>query len=103
MIKICWFDTEGRLINIGEWDDMNGMNPIPSGAYCEEREVVLDSDGGWRLADVPQPLSNINILGQQLVQKELEILDLRQQNAALGNIIVDLELRLLALEGGAGS
>jgi hypothetical protein len=80
MIKTCWFDANGQLINIGDWDyqvrqievesaeyDEKGnmikepvyenrpTNPLPDGAYSEGREVVQDSDGGWRLADVPQP------------------------------------------------
>lgn len=50
--------------------------------------------------DVLMP-SDIDLLGMQLVEKDLQILDLQQQNAALGSSLVNLELRLLALEGGA--
>jgi hypothetical protein len=72
----CWFDKDGNLINIGEWDtqpervevsppqyDEQGnliaeavyetveRNPIPEGAYCEEREVIQTEDGGLVLAE----------------------------------------------------
>jgi hypothetical protein len=76
MIKKCWFDADGNLINIGEWDtqleqvevepekyDEQGnkiadavyytveRNPLPEGAYCEEREVIQTEDGGLALAE----------------------------------------------------
>jgi hypothetical protein len=97
MLKTCWFDKDGNLINIGEWDPMPeqveietrevlvdvpddynlqpyerwyreipGMkkivrietafetverNPIPEGAYSEEREVIQTEDGGLALAE----------------------------------------------------
>ena len=44
-----------------------------------------------------------SIIGQALVEKDLQILDLQQQNNILGQQLVDLELRLLQLEGGAGA
>lgn len=75
MIKKCWF-ADGNLINIGEWDtqpervevsppqyDEQGnliseavyetveRNPLPDGAYSEEREVIETADGGWTLAE----------------------------------------------------
>lgn len=81
MKKTCVFDSNGKLINIGEWDyryeeveiepakfDDNGniikeavkeivaTNPLPDGAYTEEREVYYDPDRGWYLAGtVPSP------------------------------------------------
>jgi len=76
MLKTCWFDADGNLINIGEWDtqpeqievrpaqyDEDGnlisnavyetveRNPIPEGAYSEEREVIQTEDGGLALAE----------------------------------------------------
>lgn len=76
MMKKCWFDANGTLINIGEWDTMPEQvevsperrdeegnlispavyetverNPIPDGAYCEEREVIQTADGGLALAE----------------------------------------------------
>lgn len=74
--KLCWFDKDGNLINIGEWDPMTEQvevqpaqyddegnliaeavyetverNPIPPGAFCEEREVIQTEDGGLALAE----------------------------------------------------
>lgn len=42
------------------------------------------------------------VLGGQIVEKELQILDLQAQNDALGASLVGMELRLLELEGGKG-
>lgn len=42
--------------------------------------------------------SDIYLLGQQLVEKDLQILELQQENQTLGSQIVDLDLRLL--QGG---
>lgn len=78
----CWFDADGNLINIGEWDtqleqvevspehrDEEGnliseavyetveRNPIPEGAYCEERAVEQDEDGGWHVVGQPRPIT----------------------------------------------
>lgn len=40
------------------------------------------------------------IQGQEIVNKDLQILELTNENNILGNQIVDLELRLLRLESG---
>lgn len=53
LMKI-WRDAEGNVINIGEWDDLEGLNPIPDGAYEEEAEVVEGYDEGLYLADDPR-------------------------------------------------
>ncbi|MBC2722043.1 hypothetical protein [Desulfosporosinus sp.] len=49
--------------------------------------------------DNPQPLvkhpTEIDLLGQQLVEKELQILELQQENQILGQQLVDIDLRLL--------
>ncbi|MEK3836440.1 XkdW family protein [Paenibacillus sp. FSL R7-0128] len=52
-------------------------------------------------ANTPPVLTELDRIGAELVQRELEALDLRAQNEALGGQIVGLELRLLTLEGGA--
>lgn len=82
-MKTCVFDKDGQLINIGEWDymlkpvevapaqydeegnliseavyEVRATNPLPEGAYTEEREVVYDEVYGWRLADDPAPVSD---------------------------------------------
>lgn len=57
MIKTCWFDADGNLINIGDWDDQDQTNPLPDGSYSEEREVAEDDDGGLYVTDLPRPPS----------------------------------------------
>ncbi len=51
-----------------------------------------------RLEDLPAPIripSETEILGQQLVEKDLQILELQQENQILGQQMVDIDLRLL--------
>lgn len=38
---------------------------------------------------------NTELLGQQLVERELHILELQQENRVLGQQMVDMDLRLL--------
>lgn len=54
MIMLIYRDKDGNLINIGEWEDKDGLNPLPDGAYSEEAEVVTGFDGGLYLADDPR-------------------------------------------------
>jgi len=51
--------------------------------------------------DAPEP-SDVDMLGQSLVEKELQILQLQQDNAMLDQALVDLEIRLMQLETGGG-
>lgn len=62
MTTTCIFDQSGNLINIGEWDyqyftneegEQVARNPLPEGAYGEEREVFIDEDGGRYIAKNP--------------------------------------------------
>jgi hypothetical protein len=62
MTTICIFDKNGKLINIGEWDyqystnttgEQAAGNPLPEGAYSEEREVFTDGDAGRYIAKDP--------------------------------------------------
>ncbi|MGO4786758.1 hypothetical protein AB4124_04850 [Paenibacillus sp. 2KB_20] len=46
----------------------------------------------------PQELNEVDRLGSEMVARELEAMELRQQNEAQGAQIVGLELRLLSLE-----
>ena len=48
----------------------------------------------------PQPVepNEVDRLGTEMVARELEAMELRQQNEAQGAQIVGLELRLLSLE-----
>jgi hypothetical protein len=118
VIKKCWFDADGNLINIGEWDTMPEQvevspeqrdeegnliaesvyetverNPIPPGAFCEEREVIQTEDGGWHLAGYAPPespsqkinnLENENaLLALELAQTQLRLDQAEQERAAL--------------------
>jgi hypothetical protein len=63
MTTTCIFDASGKLINIGPWDyqlrptqdggEPVAGNPLPDGAYSEEREVFTDADGGRYIAKDP--------------------------------------------------
>lgn len=46
MMKKCVVLNE-KIINIGEWDDLNGENPMPEGATVEERDFDYDPNRGW--------------------------------------------------------
>ena len=51
-----------------------------------------------KLAEQPTPttiLSETSIIGQQLVEKDLQILELQQENQVLGQQMVGIDLRLL--------
>lgn len=50
-------DKDGNLINIGEWDDNEGRNPIPQDATEHDAEVVTGYDGGLYLADDPRRIA----------------------------------------------
>jgi len=62
MTTTCIFDANGKLINIGPWDyriytnddgEQITGNPLPEGAYSEEREVFTDTDGGRYITKNP--------------------------------------------------
>jgi hypothetical protein len=62
MKTICYFDKDGNLINIGDWEFQTSTNnvgetvvgnPLPEGVYTEEREVFADEDGGRYIAKDP--------------------------------------------------
>lgn len=107
MMKTCVFDAVGNLINIGEWDYREEQvvsksaiideetqevvepaeyetilrNPLPDGAYSEEKEVYQDDDGAWRIVGTAAPKT-----------PEQEIEELRQQNALMQAALDDLIL-----------
>ncbi len=51
-------DKDGNLINIGDWNDNQGQNPLPQGATEYDEEVVTGYDGGLYLADDPRRIGN---------------------------------------------
>ena len=61
MIKSCVV-LNGKIINIGEWDDLNGENPMPEGAVIEERDFEYDEDRGWyEVGTYPEPTAQERI------------------------------------------
>ena len=61
MMKSCVV-LNGEIINIGEWDDMNGGNPMPEGAVIEERDFEYDEDRGWyEVGTYPEPTAQERI------------------------------------------
>lgn len=53
-LKTCVV-LNGKVINIGPWDDMDGNNPLPEGATIEEREFEYSDEYGWREIGVSKP------------------------------------------------
>lgn len=101
----------GKVINIGPWDykeqyvevtkgvyEKRIRNPIPEGAEIVMKEVVEGPDGGLYQADYIPPKSDVEFLGGQLVEKEIQIMSLQNDNEFLGQQVVDLEIRLM--QGG---
>jgi hypothetical protein len=56
-------------------------------------------DAEWQ-QQPPSPPTELDLIGAQLIQRELEALELRAENQMLGVQLVGLELRLFQLEGG---
>lgn len=56
-------------------------------------------DAEWQLRPLTPP-TEMDLIGEQLIQRELEALELRAENQMLGEQLVGLELRLFQLEGG---
>lgn len=97
--------------------------PVPPGLFhphfdlkaWEARNVddMLDPSTYWKegltpeqIAELTQPRpqepSEIDRIGAELVERELEVLELNRQNEALGAQIVGLELRVLDIENQGG-
>lgn len=73
-LKTCVV-LDGKVINIGPWDDLNGTNPLPEGAVIEEREFEYSDEYGWREIGVPKPPTTedrIRELENLVVQLSLE-------------------------------
>lgn len=97
--------------------------PVPPGLFhprfdlagWEARNVddMLDPSTYWKegltpeqIAELTQPRpqepSELDRIGAELVERELEVLELKLQNEALGAQIVGLELRVLDIENQGG-
>ncbi|WJQ80867.1 hypothetical protein [Brevibacillus brevis] len=60
----------------------------------DQWEEGLTSQEIGKIKNWQRPQSESEIIGQQLVEKELQILQLKNENKVLGQSIVSLELRL---------
>lgn len=51
-------DAQGVCINIGEWDDKDGLNPLPADAVESDEEVIVGWDGGRYVYDDPRAVKS---------------------------------------------
>lgn len=47
-------NKEGVCINIGNWDDSNGLNPLPTDAVESDEEVIVGWDKGLYVFNDPR-------------------------------------------------
>ncbi len=82
---------------ITDEDGLHEIEELDNGMVV--RTLVVPSESYLqRLAELPAPIripSETEILGQQLVEKDLQILGMQQENQILGQQLVDIDLRLL--------
>lgn len=79
--------------------------PVPDGLFHpkwdgEKWIEGLSQDELEKIMNAPRPVDPYEAIGDQLVNLELENCLLKQQNEFLGSQLIELELRLLQLEGG---
>lgn len=102
--------VEGRL-DIDYADMMEGLNTEPGTACVKLRETAEVRDGWEPITEEefeahrppkpePQPdePTEIDIIGQQLVEKDLQILDLQEQNEMIGAQVVAIDLKNMEME-----
>jgi hypothetical protein len=101
------YGIDYNLLTEGEDYDLVERGPyIAYWGLDEPEPTEAELQAAWEAyqeaeANTPPELTEMDRIGAELVLRELETLDLRSQNEALGGQIVGLELRLLTLEGGA--
>lgn len=47
-------DADNNLVHIGDWDDQNGLNPIPDDWTETTADIVTGYDGGLYASDDPR-------------------------------------------------
>ncbi|NBU72071.1 MAG: hypothetical protein EBS53_11605 [Bacteroidetes bacterium] len=47
-------DENGRCVNIGEWNNLEGKNPMPDNLTESDEEVIIGWDGGLYVHDDPR-------------------------------------------------
>lgn len=86
----------GQVINIGPWDDMGGINPMPDGAVIEEREIEIGPDGGLYVVGEPRPETP----EQKIARLESELTAVKENNLTACEAIAELYEMMLAQGGG---
>lgn len=81
----------GKVINIGDWDDLGGQNPIPKGSVKKELECKQNADGSW-VAVGYEPIASVSL---DVVVEENAVL--RQENEGLKKRMDSAEKSILAL------
>lgn len=84
-------------------ESLSGVATLSVSQQVAHIVITAPSIRGTEIGEPVNPPSEIEIIGEQLVQRELEALELKAENQMLGEQLVAMELRLLALEGGAGA
>ncbi len=77
-------DGDGQYIS--EW---NLTDPEPT------EEELLQAYDAYMTNPPEPPKTDFQILGEQLVMKDIEIMELRQMNDSLGSQVVDHDIRLM--------
>lgn len=87
--------TETNRIDANTVEDIAYIFDLELGDYVENTAIprVTRIDP----LPVPEP-SEIDVIGMQLVEKDLQILELQSENEVIGQQLVDMDLRLL--QGG---
>jgi len=124
MLKTCWFDKDGNLINIGPWDyrierveveppeyDPNTgdliregvyedrvTNPLPEGAYTAEIEIVEGPDGGLYPAGYTPPETP----QQKIARLEAELAASREENLTIMEAVAEI-YEMVVSQGGGGT
>ena len=95
------YSKETRKV-IGVYDELPSVNDgeaVTKGFINRDKLVdhdyFVDAIGGNIYGYKKPQLSETEILGQQLVEKDLQVLELQRDNQALGQQIVGIDLRLL--------
>lgn len=95
MIKINYTTDEDRADVISS---MTGKILVGDAIHIDENYLLFvgpDETEPYVLEPSAPELLETDILGQQLVEKDLQILELQQDNQVIGQQMVDIDLRSL--------
>lgn len=63
-------DANGKVINFGPWDDLNGLNPLPAGTTQAQEDVTIDRSGARYVTSEIPPVQK-KVLTAEEVATEL--------------------------------